>query len=434
MANPTSATGDPRTATPLGGRPPLRRSRARRELGGVAAGIAEHLSLDVRVVRAIFILSTPFGGAGAVAYGFLWVTMPEERDTTARRGPRLPSTFTLALSTVVVLTAVVVLAIATGAGWTVRWDIWLPIAAVAIGVVFAWSHLDDTTRRSGSWAGAARGPVGGRGAAVQAVAGALIAVIGLVLLLTGGRSFGEVVNAMIAGLVVLAGVGVLAAPWLMRLWRGLQEEQGARIRATERADIAAHLHDSVLQTLALIQRRSDAPVEVSRLARAQERELRSWLYGSPGTAADTLAAAMREMAEELEDLLAVPLDVVVTGDRPCEERSRALVAAVREALVNAARHGAAPIAAYVEVGQDAVEAFVRDHGVGFDLDTVPDDRLGIRESIVGRMERVGGYARIRRLDPGTEVHLHLPTAARREPGEPSQPTSGDPPHHADGAV
>lgn len=197
---------------------------------------------------------------------------------------------------------------------------------------------------------------------------------------------------------------------------GLQREQSERIRATERADIAAHLHDSVLQTLALIQRRSDDPATVVRLARSQERELRTWLYADRVQSGDTIAAAVAAVAHEVEDDHGVPIDLVVTGDQPLDEGGSALVKAAREAMLNAVRHGAPPVSAYVEVGPHGVECFVRDHGEGFDLDEVGPDRLGVRQSILGRMERHGGSARIRHLEGGTEIELTLP---------PHPQTSGD---------
>ncbi|GMA38520.1 sensor histidine kinase [Mobilicoccus caccae] len=204
----------------------------------------------------------------------------------------------------------------------------------------------------------------------------------------------------------------------MRFWQRYQIEQTTRIRETERADIAAHLHDSVLQTLALIQR-TDDPTRITQLARAQERELRSWLYGAPTQSVDTLAAAAAAVTHEIEDLHGVPVDLVLTGDRPLDEAGQALVAAMREALANAVRHGSPPVSAYIEVGPRLVEAFIRDHGPGFDLDAVPEDRLGVRESLFGRMERHGGSARIRCLEVGTEVSLSLPVR------DPQPETVGD---------
>jgi signal transduction histidine kinase len=202
----------------------------------------------------------------------------------------------------------------------------------------------------------------------------------------------------------------------MRLWGDLRAEQAQRIRETERADIAAHLHDSVLQTLALIQRKSDDPAEVTRLARAQERELRGWLYAGPVGSQASLASAVTEVAHEVEDLHGIPIELVVTGDRTLDVPATVLVRALREALLNAVRHGGPPVSVYVEVGSEVVEAFVRDHGPGFDLDDVPRDRLGVRESILGRMSRHGGSAALRRLEDGTEVSLSLPVAAAAPSG------------------
>ncbi len=202
----------------------------------------------------------------------------------------------------------------------------------------------------------------------------------------------------------------MLGPWGLRLWRDLDAERAARARESERADIAAHLHDSVLQTLALIQRRSDDPVQVARLARAQERDLRDWLYGSGPAGGGTLAAQVKGAAAEVEDRHGVSVDVVVVGDRAEDERTTALVAALREAMVNAVRHGRdPPVQVYVESGPDGVEAFVRDRGPGFDPDAVPADRLGVRESIIARTERHGGTADVRSTPgDGTEVRLTMP--------------------------
>jgi signal transduction histidine kinase len=208
---------------------------------------------------------------------------------------------------------------------------------------------------------------------------------------------------------------LIAAPWAVRLWGDLRREQAAAARASERADIAAHLHDSVLQTLALIQRRAGDPAAVTQLARAQERELRTWLYAGQSGTGDSLAAVVAEAAHEVEDVHAVPVDLVVTGDRPVEPHGIALARALREALLNAVRHGRPPVTAYVEIGANGVEAFVRDHGDGFELDDVPVDRLGVRESILARMDRHGGSARVRRREDGTEVELTLPPIERDQP-------------------
>ena len=423
----------------------------------MAVGLAAHLGLPVGWVRVAFVASSIPFGAGFVVYIFLWATMLEEGSPTALSGmPPAPSAASGSLGTVagspagavggtlpatgsspspgagtgssglgaghhgidvaalrswlrssnqaVVITLLGVAAlVAAGALWLgsvgfdVHAEVIVPVVAIVIGAIFFWSQLDDSS------------PLGGRRPVrwIWLVVGLGFTLLGLVALLVRGTNIGELWQVAGAVLAALVGVSVLCAPWILRLWTNLREEQTARIRATERADIAAHLHDSVLQTLALIQRQSTDAATVARLARAQERQLRSYLYDEDSRAG-TLGAALTAAMGEVEDLQGVPVQLVVTGDRPMDQHLDALVKAVREAAWNAVRHASPPVSAYVEVGPDAVEAFVRDHGSGFDLDAVPDDRAGVRESIIGRMERHGGTARIRRRADGTEVELRLP--------------------------
>jgi signal transduction histidine kinase len=385
-------------------RPPLRRPTSTRALAGVAAGLAAHLQVPVLWVRVGFLVLTPMGAAGVIAYAFLWAFVPEGEVAPAPAEPAGRARRTARATGVMLLgLALLVAGLALWSGLPVNSSFWAPVVVVVAGAVFAWAQLDETTRRRWMPDDPRR-----RGVVVAWVGvGLAVAVVGLVLLTTRQRSLTELWDVAVAVLVVLAGAGVIVAPFATRLWGDLRSEQGERIRATERADIAAHLHDSVLQTLALIQRSSVDP-QVTRLARAQERELRQWLYAGPPGSEATLARAVAEVAAEVEDMYGVPIDVVVTGDHPASERTHALVAALREALVNAVRHGAPPVSGYVEVGQGQVEAFVRDHGPGFDLDLVPPDRLGVRESIVGRMRRHAGSARVRALEDGTEISLRLP--------------------------
>jgi signal transduction histidine kinase len=215
-----------------------------------------------------------------------------------------------------------------------------------------------------------------------------------------------VILALIAAVVVLA---VIFAPWVVRLLRSLTEERSERIRSQERAEVAAHLHDSVLQTLALVQR-SDDPQQVVALARRQERELRAWLAGrpAPGQAA-RLAPALEAAAADVEDHHGVPVEVVVVGDRELDPAVEAVVAAAREAMTNAAKFGnSSTVDVYAECTPQTLQVFVRDRGPGFDPAAVPGDRRGVRESIIGRMERHGGRARITSPpNGGTEVELVL---------------------------
>jgi signal transduction histidine kinase len=240
-------------------------------------------------------------------------------------------------------------------------------------------------------------------------------VVGLALV---GAAFGMVVaqqnliqelpEVMAMTVLALAGLAIVLAPWLYRSRTALSEARADKVRADARADMAAHLHDSVLQTLALIQRSADDPKAVQQLARRQERELRSWLYGEQN-ADKTLKAALATAAAEVEDDRGVPVEVVAVGDCELTEPLVALVRAAREALVNAAKHsGADKIDVYAEVDEDRVEVFVRDRGAGFDLDGVDDDRLGVKHSIIDRMARHGGSATIRTAPgDGTEVRLEI---------------------------
>jgi signal transduction histidine kinase len=216
-------------------------------------------------------------------------------------------------------------------------------------------------------------------------------------------------EAFVAVLVVVVGLALITGPWWIRLASELSEERAERIRSQERAELAAHLHDSVLQTLALIQRNSESPREVARLARGQERELRTLLYGTR-TSSGQLATAVRAAAGEIEDDYAIQVDVVVVGDAALDDKLAAVVAASREALVNAAKHaGVATVSLYVETDEQATTAFVRDRGAGFDLEAVGKDRQGLRSSIIGRIERHGGKVDVRSTPGrGTEVEIRMP--------------------------
>jgi len=396
---------------PAPGRPPLTRPVAGRWVGGVCVGIAEHLDVSLRRVHLLFVVLAVLG-PGIPIYLFLWAVTPssdtggERRDPGALRavtglGESRWGMFVAAGGLLVLVGAVVGLQLA---GVDVRAGVLLPLLLIAVGVTVAWSHLDDAERTK--WLGTQQQDRGMLW--LRLGLGTVVAVIGILVLTIRGGSLAEMGDALLATLAVLVGAALIAAPWVVRLWRDYREEQEAAARANERADIAAHLHDSVLQTLALIQRRSHDPASVTQLARAQERELRSWLYAGPAGSDETLASAVTAAAHDVEDHSGIVIDLVVTGDRPLEEHGTALARALREAMLNATRHGKPPVTAYVEIGPTGVEAYVRDRGQGFELDDIPEDRLGVRASILGRMERHGGTARVRRREDGTEVELTLP--------------------------
>ncbi len=268
------------------------------------------------------------------------------------------------------------------------------------------------------------------------LAGAVLVTTGLVIFLVNTPSLNQLQFVLLAVFATLVGVAVLTVPWWVRLSRDLSEERRARIRTEERAEIAAHLHDSVLQTLALIQKQAESAREVRRLARGQERELRNWLYGPSGygkgnqvsadapadlagatdQARTTLAAAVATACGEVEDIFAIRVQQVVVGDCPLDDQLVALVQAAREAVVNAAKHaGVAEVSVYAEVEPERVEVFVRDRGKGFDPNAVSADRHGLADSIQGRMERHGGDVRLRTAPgEGTEVQLGMPRRSTKE--------------------
>jgi signal transduction histidine kinase len=368
-------------------------------------------------VRLAFLLTSLVGGAGVVAYLFLWALTPQSLAVapaagTESEGSRPGNESLRNLLIGLGMLGVGGVFFAQQNGVNLRLGVLIPLLAVAAGAVVAWSKLDDDERDRWLVRDTASG--GRRAGLLRLGIGIALATIGVIVLATQGRGLAGLWDVGIAAVAVLAGAALIAAPWGVRLWGDLRSEQAQRIRETERADIAAHLHDSVLQTLALIQRKSGDPAAVVRLARAQERELRGWLYAGPLGSQASLASAVTEVAHEVEDLHGIPIELVVTGDRSLDPGGTALVRALREALLNAANHGAPPVSVYVEVGSELVEAFVRDHGPGFDLAQVPQDRFGVRESILGRMSRHGGSASVRRLEDGTEVSLSLPVIAGSE--------------------
>ncbi len=303
------------------------------------------------------------------------------------------------------LAAGVVLAASWG-GWNLQRGLVLPVLVVASGAVIAYAQFDEADRSR--WFT----PTGftTRAATFRLLLGVVLVVLGIVLLVLQNADPLLLGKTLLATFAVLIGVTVVFAPWGVRFWRALDSERTGRVRETERADIAAHLHDSVLQTLALIQRRSSDGAEVARLARAQERDLRGWLYGGADNDPTMISARVAALAADAEDVHGAVIEVVTVGDRPVDERAISLLSALREAVANAARHaGGESVRVYVECMPDGIEAFVRDRGPGFDLAAVPEDRLGVRESIIGRMERHGGSARIRSEEgEGTEVRLLLP--------------------------
>lgn len=397
--------------------PPLARRRSGRFVAGVAGGISDHLGVNVLWVRLAFVVLTVIDGAGVLAYALLWMFVRQERGDIARVPGRVERQQALGLVALGLGAGLATAAMGnTVGGWIVG-----PLGVVAVGAAVVWREADETQRAAIAerastqrrrWTAGARSGVaggGGRAAVLRVLAGAVFVATGIGLFLVGNLELGQVQFALLAVLATLLGVGVITVPWWVKLVRDLGEERRSRIVEVERADIAAHLHDSVLQTLALIQRNASSQREVTRLARGQERELRSILYDTPETSGQ-FGEQVRSAAAEVEDAYAMSVEVVVVGDAPLDDRLRAVAAAAREALVNAAKHsGVTDVSLYAEIEPEEVSVFVKDRGVGFDADDVAADRQGVRGSIVGRIERHGGNVTLTTAkDAGTEVEIRMP--------------------------
>jgi signal transduction histidine kinase len=388
----------------------LRRSRRGRLAGGICRGLSLHLGANVWLLRLLFILFTWIGGLGVLTYAAFWIfvplgEIPEEERSAPRPQVRL------------VLLALVALGILLLFGLPMQhpsnWRTILPLAAVALGLAVLWRQADDV-QRAGD--GAPRLRIRSTTHLARAGLGAAVAIGGMIALADGNNSWTETGRTLLAALAFLVGAGLIGLPFFLRILRDLAHERTERARSQERAEVAAMMHDSVLHTLTLIQRHHDDPAQVARLARAQERELREWLYGERKSAAESFAEAIRTAAAEVEDRHGARLDVVSVGDAPLDPQLEACVAAAREAMVNAAKYAPeAPISVYAELADDRVEVFVKDRGPGFDLDAVAPDRMGVRESIRGRMQRHGGQAEVRTAPgEGTEVRLTAKRASNEE--------------------
>ncbi|WP_052678937.1 ATP-binding protein [Microbacterium oxydans] len=365
-------------------------------MSGVSAGLARHLGVPVWMIRALFIALTLCGGAGVLLYAWCWVFTPwADAETAPSR--RVPVAWMLLAPAAVAALVVSSLTLGNTPGSVLSQP---PAVIGAVGAVVLataaglWATLIDRTDT-------ARGPR--HTTIVRILSVALLVALFAVLL---ARAVGGV--EFLLALLPLAGVLAVTSSTLIHRWRELAGERTRRIREEQRSEMAAHLHDSVLQTLALIQNRAGASSEAARLARAQERELRAWLYDGDAPADSDLPTDLRDLAGALELDYPVRIEVVSAG-LSAERASGELAAAAREAMLNAARHAGGEISVYIEGSVAGVDVFIRDRGTGFDLAEVPDDRLGVRQSIIGRMRRAGGSGSVRSDENGTEVHLSIAT-------------------------
>ena len=377
-------------------------------MGGVCAGIATHLGVNVWLVRAIFVGLLFLNGVGAMAYALAIALIPAGNPASSQLAA--PTRLAAQLNQLqskdgrdqattifsgVVLLALAAILVAWSRGW-LESNAYLPLLIIGCGAALAWSQAEEVMHTPRSMAAIAR-----------LAAGLALAVLGVLIWLSDHTDMSGMLIGAFAALVMLSVVALVLAPLWLGVIRQLSQTQAAQARASERADIAAHLHDSVLQTLTLLRAQADDPQRVAALALSQERELRAWLYGDNHPTNENLRSEVESVSREIEQLYGVPVDSVIVGDTPATAKTRVLTSALREALANAVRHGKPPISLYVEVSGQEVEAYVRDHGAGFDLETINPDRHGVRDSIIGRMQRHGGSATIRAREPGTEVCLRL---------------------------
>lgn len=430
---------------------PLMRPKHGRWLCGVCRGISLHLGVSVVAVRLLMLSSTLIFGAGVVVYLFLWLFMPvgdpvaaaqripvnqaplsrgnrntmphddahgamaaesdgeyangsESLFESLKRAPKPALVAAIGL-------ALIVVSVALSASGVSAVTVWSAVLALC-GLGIAWSRFNAKDGQLPSMIG-----------------GIALLFLAFVLYVseansTAWMSPGHPGRFIGAGLALLIGAIFAVVPWMTTMVRELATERALKEREEERADMTAHLHDGVLQTLALIQLHADDQHTVFSLARQQERELREWLYQERTPSDRSVSSGLRQIAAAVEDEHGKPIEVITVGDARPSAQTDALLDATRQALVNAVTHGGEPISVYCEAGEDTVEVFVRDHGNGFDIHTIPEDRLGIRESIVGRVRRRGGTVEIvSRPDWGTEVRMHMPIRG-------TQPDHGAPAGHS----
>lgn len=381
------------------------RSADDRIVTGLSAGIARRIGIETVFVRAAFVALTFMFGAGIVLYVAGWAaTVDQVPENASDTDPSATPSQRIGVGAAFVAVVLFLRGISVwpGDGFA------FPMLFVVFGAAFLLDRRSIDSRSALlSLVESNEKPTRGR------------TIIGVVLLISGlaafsGNAAPQVGTVLIAVSITGAGLTLLFGPWIWSLAQDLGSERTERIRQEERAEVAAHLHDSVLQTLALIQRSED-PKKMVTLARAQERELRRWLFeSSPTPGMDQLSTAIQALADRVETEFDIPVEVIGVGDAEIDDTTTPVVAAAGEALMNAAKHsGARRISVYHEVTDEVIEVFITDQGKGFEMDLVADDRHGVRDSIVARMQRHGGTATIM-SEPGegTEVALAMQRETR----------------------
>lgn len=370
-----------------------------RWIAGVAGGLADRLGIPDLYVRAAFVTLATVSGIGVVLYLLLWWITLEHQAEPVRKQLDASQRVGLAIAFGAFLWILVNAGIGSDPVLTL----------VSATLFFGLAAVLDRTE-SGGLARVILPGSSGEISIFRLIAGITLVLAGLGLVASSIPAFSSIGGTALAVAITVVGLFVAFGPWFLRMRDDLGQERTARARQEERAEMAAHLHDSVLQTLALIQR-SDDPKRMASLARTQERELRGWLFNkAPIEGLELLSTALEAAVARIEAERSIAIDLVVVGDARFDDRGAALVAAASEAMVNAANHsGVDRVSVYLEVEDGAAEVWVTDQGKGFERAAVPDDRRGLTESIEGRMSRQGGSAVVvSSLGEGTEVHLTLP--------------------------
>ena len=390
-------------------------------VAGVASGIAAHVGISVKLVRTALVLSTFLGGTGAIFYAWLWATVPLEGTARAQlekespeeipqnpfASPLKPATprasrprsqlLILGIGALILGLLLWLIPLAS----TIPWQEVAFLLIVAAGIAVMWMQVPRLFEANNKLAIA------------MAFLGAGLVIFGTIPVVSKYIEPHRPADHALVGIVVTAVLLTSLVPIGVRALGEVTSTQTQMARESERAEIAAHLHDSVLQTLTLIRSAADEPADVRALALRQERELRAWLYTGKVEASQSVAEALREEASGVESSYGIPIESVTVGDREPSTADQAAIAAAAEAMKNAARHGKPPISVYQEATPDRLEIFVKDSGTGFDPNDIPDDRHGYRDSIVGRVERVGGTVELR-FRAGTEVQIVVPRGKENE--------------------
>ncbi|MDO5050018.1 MAG: PspC domain-containing protein [Actinomycetaceae bacterium] len=371
----------------------------------MCSGLSVHLGVSVTLVRVLFVLLAIFGMF--LLYVWLWAFVPKasgerryrsERLATALREPfeeRKLSTVSQGFAFGFVMLAIAGVVLGSELGWWSFANNWVGMLLLAFGISLIWSQASQFK----DW----KNPM----VLGLTSTGVVLLLGGMILLLPGWRE-SYLLPGIGLGLALILALTFAFSPLILRLTKELSSSEVARAREAERANIAAHLHDSVLQTLTLIKTNADNPARVRSLALKQERELRAWLYTGSQEVSKSFKKLIDESIETVEEMYGQEAEVVTVGECIPGPAEQAAAAAAAEAVKNAMRHGAPPIQVYAEVSPETIDIYVKDSGPGFDLSDVPEDRHGVRDSIIARSERVGGRANIRRLNPGTEIHIQVP--------------------------